>query len=129
MRESQAFSFADKDKDVLMRLAANRKNTYNFAGLSVSADLAGAFLAATRGIGNYEAALRLNLKNTFFPVVELGWGVCDQIGDATQLHYKVHAPYGRVGLDYNVKKDKNSLNRVFVGFRYGYFEFQLRPVF
>ena len=122
MRESQGILFADKDKDRLMRLAANRKIP-TFAGLSVSADLAGAFLAATRGIGNYEAALRLNLKNTFFPVVELGWGVCDQIGDATQLHYKVHAPYGRVGLDYNVKKDKNSLNRVFVGFRYGYSNF------
>ena len=122
MRESQGIQFADKDKDRLMRLAANRKIP-TFAGLSVSADLAGAFLAATRGIGNYEAALRLNLKNTFFPVVELGWGVCDQIGDATQLHYKVHAPYGRVGLDYNVKKDKNSLNRVFVGFRYGYSNF------
>jgi len=118
-RKAQGVQFADADRERLARLMGNR-SVPTFAGLSLSADLAGAFLAATRGVGNYEAALRLNLKNTFFPVVELGWGVCDQIGDATQLHYKVHAPYGRIGMDYNVKKDKQSLNRVFVGFRYGY---------
>ena len=118
-RNAQGVQFADADRERLTRLMGNR-SVPTFAGLSLSADFAGAFLAATRGVGNYEAALRLNLKNTYFPVVELGWGVCDQISDATQLHYKVHAPYGRIGVDYNVKKDKQSLNRVFVGLRYGY---------
>ena len=118
-RNAQGVQFADADRERLTRLMGNR-SVPTFAGLSLSADFAGAFLAVTRGVGNYEAALRLNLKNTYFPVVELGWGVCDQISDATQLHYKVHAPYGRIGVDYNVKKDKQSLNRVFVGLRYGY---------
>ena len=118
-RNAQGVQFADADRERLTRLMGNR-SVPTFAGLSLSADFAGTFLAATRGVGNYEAALRLNLKNTYFPVVELGWGVCDQISDATQLHYKVHAPYGRIGVDYNVKKDKQSLNRVFVGLRYGY---------
>ena len=118
-RNAQGVQFADADRERLTRLMGNR-SVPTFAGLSLSADFAGTFLAATRGVGNYEAALRLNLKNTYFPVVELGWGVCDQISDATQLHYKLHAPYGRIGVDYNVKKDKQSLNRVFVGLRYGY---------
>ena len=118
-RNAQGVQFADTDRERLTRLMGNR-SVPTFAGLSLSADFAGAFLAATRGVGNYEAALRLNLKNTYFPVVELGWGVCDQISDATQLHYKLRAPYGRIGVDYNVKKDKQSLNRVFVGLRYGY---------
>lgn len=118
-RNAQGVQFADADRERLTRLMGNR-SVPTFAGLSLSADFAGAFLATTRGVGNYEAALRLNLKNTYFPVVELGWGVCDQISDATQLHYKLHAPYGRIGVDYNVKKDKQSLNRVFVGLRYGY---------
>lgn len=83
-RKAQGVQFADTDRERLARLMGNR-SVPTFAGLSLSADLAGAFLAATRGVGNYEAALRLNLKNTFFPVVELGWGVCDQIGDATQI--------------------------------------------
>ena len=118
-RNAQGVQFADADRERLTRLMGNR-SVPTFAGLSLSADFAGAFLATTRGVGNYEAALRLNLKNTYFPVVELGWGVCDQISDATQLHYKLRAPYGRIGVDYNVKKDKQSLNRVFVGLRYGY---------
>lgn len=121
-REPQGVQFTDKGKERAARLLANRR-VRTFAGLSVSTDLAGMLLASARGVGNYEAALRFNFKNTYFPLVELGLGVCDQTGDATQLHYKVHAPYGRIGLDYNVKKDKMSLNRVFVGVRYGFSRF------
>ena len=57
-RKAQGVQFADADRERLARLMGNR-SVPTFAGLSLSADLAGAFLAATRGVGNYEAALRL----------------------------------------------------------------------
>lgn len=121
-RRVQGVQFADTQQELRAQFAANRRVS-TFAGMSLSTDLAGGFLASVRGIGHYEAALRMNFRNTYFPIIELGIGTCDQTSDATQLHYTTHAPYGRIGLDYNLKKDKFSLNRVFIGFRYGFSRF------
>ena len=45
-----------------------------FNGLAVSADLVGVAQMAFGDYGQYEAALRVNLKNKYFPVFELGYG-------------------------------------------------------
>ena len=72
-----------------------------FAGASLSADAVGLIMMAASSHGQAEAALRLNLKNKYFPIFEMGWGVCDHDEFSTGLHYKTNAPYFRIGCDYN----------------------------
>lgn len=89
------------------------------AGVSVSVDAAGAVMAVCCPYGQYEAAARLNLYGRYFPIAEVGMGVSDHTNETTEIHYKVHSPYFRLGMDYNVAKDVRSGNRIFVGVRYG----------
>lgn len=90
-----------------------------FQGFTLSADVFGPLMYAFSDYGNIEAALRLNLKNTYFPIVEAGYGVCDKTDLNTYIMYKTSAPYLRIGCDFNLLKDKFQDNRLFVGFRYG----------
>ncbi len=93
------------------------------SGISVSADLAGAVMAVVSPFGQYEAACRLNLRGTFFPIVEAGWGLSDHTDETTDIHYKTGAPYFRVGCDYNFANNKRSGNRIYGGLRYGFSSF------
>lgn len=95
-------------------LEAKRRMPF-LAGVSISADLCGAIMAACTPYGQYEAAARLNLRGRYFPVFEMGMGVSNHTNDATDLHYKVHSPYYRIGLDYNVAKNVRAQGRIFVG--------------
>lgn len=103
---------------------AAQKDVPFFAGISVSGDVAGAVMAAFTPYGQYEAAARLNLRGRFFPIVELGIGVSDHTNETTNIHYKVHSPYYRIGMDYNVLKNLRSGNRIFVGARYAFSTFK-----
>lgn len=100
-------------------LEAKRRMPF-LAGVSFSADLCGAIMAACTPYGQYEAAARLNLRGRYFPVFEMGVGVSNHTNDATDLHYKVHSPYYRIGLDYNVAKNVRAQGRIFVGVRYAF---------
>ena len=91
-----------------------------FNGIAVSADLVGPVMLLVGDYGQYEAELRVNLKNKYFPVVELGYGKADADDAATRLSYKTKAPYGRVGLDFNLLKNKRDVNRLYGGLRYAY---------
>lgn len=102
---------------------AARKEPF-WAGGSVSVNLAGAVLAACSPYGEYEAAARLNWHGRFFPTAEVGLGVSDHTNETTDIHYKVSAPYFRLGLDYNVAKHVNDAGRIFVGLRYGFSSFK-----
>lgn len=95
-----------------------------FRGVAVSADLVGIAQLYLGSYGQYEAALRINLKDKYFPIVELGYGKADAEDVATTLKYKTSAPYGRVGLDFNVLKNKHDDYRVYAGFRYAYTSFK-----
>ncbi|MCR5312299.1 MAG: DUF6048 family protein [Bacteroidaceae bacterium] len=94
-----------------------------FQGFTLSVDLLGAGMRAVSDYGNLEAALRLNLKNTYFPIAEAGYANCDIIDDNTSVHYQTKAPYMRIGFDYNILKDKYQDNRLFTGLRYGISKF------
>jgi len=91
-----------------------------FRGLSVSVDAFGAGQMLLSDYGQYEAALRINLKDKYFPVVELGYGKADASDEGTNLHYKTQAPYGRIGVDWNLMKNKHDIYRLYGGFRYGF---------
>lgn len=95
-----------------------------FRGFAVSVDAVGPVQLAISGYGQYEAALKVNLKDRYFPVIELGIGESDYEDEATAVRYKTRAPYGRIGCDFNVTKNKHDIYRVFAGVRYAFTSFK-----
>jgi len=91
-----------------------------FNGFAVSFDLVGLLQHELGSYGQYEGALRINLKDRWFPVVEVGWGMADAMDDATKMSYQTKAPYGRIGCDFNLMKNKHDINRIYGGLRYAY---------
>ncbi len=103
-----------------------------FRGFAVSFDLVGAGLMAFSDNGQYEGALRVNLHDEWFPIVEIGLGKANHSDDVTHIHYDTKAPYFRIGIDKNMLKDKHGKNRLYVGLRYAYTSYKVnisRPDF
>lgn len=94
-----------------------------FQGFSLSADLFGPVQTMTTDYGTLEAALTVNLKNTYFPVFEAGYGQCDHTDENTSISYKTKAPFFRAGINVNMLKNKLQENRLFLGVRYGFSSF------
>ena len=89
-----------------------------FRGVAVSADLVGLGQLVLSDYGQLEAALRVNIKDKYFPVVELGLGRANADDVTTRLTYKATAPYGKAGLDFNMMRNKHDDYRLYLGFRY-----------
>ena len=101
-------------------------------GFAVSFDAAGPVILALSDYGEYEAAVRLNLHNQYFPIVEIGYGKADHDDEVTEIRYKTQAPYFRVGCDLNLLKNKHSANRLYAGLRYAFTSYKVdisRPTF
>lgn len=98
-----------------------------FRGVAVSADLVGFLQTAFSDYGQYEAALRVNLKDKYFPIFELGYGKADAQDITTKLSYKTSAPYFKAGVDFNLMKNKHDDYRLYAGFRYAltYYKFDI----
>ncbi|MGN0282314.1 MAG: DUF6048 family protein [Prevotella sp.] len=96
-----------------------------FRGFSVSVDLAGALVKALGDYGEYEAALRINLHDQYFPIVEIGYGQADHNDEVTLISYATKAPYMRVGCDLNLLKDKHAPNRIYGGLRYAFTSYKV----
>lgn len=137
MTRSRISSFISKSATIsLLTLAltaapaAAQNQTDSIAlmrGVAVSADLVGLAQIAFSDYGQYEAAARVNLKDRYFPVVEIGYGKADADDPSTKLRYKTSAPYWRVGLDFNIAKNKHDDYRIYAGFRYAmtYYKFDV----
>ena len=95
-----------------------------FRGVAVSADLVGMAQMLLGDYGQYEAAARINLRDRYFPVIEVGIGRADASDVSSHLAYKSSAPYARIGVDFNVMKNKHDVNRVYVGGRYAFSSFR-----
>ena len=91
-----------------------------FNGVAISVDLVGPIQKSLGDYGQYEAALRLNLKDKYFPIIEIGYGMADADDPTTKLVYKTEAPYGKIGVDFNLLKNKHDIYRLFGGFRYAF---------
>ena len=90
-------------------------------GMQISIDIAGPIIMQLSDYGEYEAALRLNLKNKYFPIFELGYGMAEHLNDeVTGISYETSAPYFRIGCDLNLLKNKNSENHFYGGIRYAF---------
>ena len=109
--------------------AKNENETKNdtipfFNGLAVSVDVVGPVQMLMSDHGQYEAALRINLKDKYFPIFELGLGKADHENDLTNISYKTSAPYAKIGIDFNVLKNKHDIYRLFAGVRYAFTSFK-----
>lgn len=105
------------------RETASADSTRLFEGVSVGVDLLGAGQRVLSDYGQYEASLRVNLRGRYFPVVELGIGEADADDVTTSVRYKTRAPYGRVGCDFNLLRNKHDLYRLYAGARLAYTSF------
>lgn len=103
------------------RETVSADSTRFFEGVSVGVDLLGAGQRVLSDYGQYEASLRVNLRGRYFPVVELGIGEADAV--TTSVRYKTRAPYGRVGCDFNLLRNKHDLYRLYAGARLAYTSF------
>lgn len=95
-----------------------------FRGVAISLDLVGVAQKALGDYGQYEAAARINLRDRYFPVVEIGLGKADASDVNTSLSYHTSAPYARIGMDFNVLRNKHDINRAYIGGRYGFTSFK-----
>lgn len=94
-------------------------------GFAVSFDLIGAGMLVASDYGQYEGALRVNLHDQLFPIIEIGIGKADHEELLTGVTYKTNwAPYGRIGCDVNILRKKHTGNRFYVGLRYAFTSFK-----
>lgn len=106
-------------KKNIVKEKAEVDTTALFNGLSVGVDLFGAVQRQVSDYGQYEAYLKVNLKDRYFPVFELGLGDAKHDDDAiTNISVKTRAPYARIGCDFNLSKNKHDIYRMFGGVRY-----------
>lgn len=95
-----------------------------FRGMTVGVDIIGPMQLMVSDYGQYEASLRINLKDKYYPIFELGYGKADASDESTRINYKTSAPYFRIGVDWNLLKNKHDDYRLFGGFRYGFTSFK-----
>lgn len=93
-------------------------------GFQVRTDLIGLSGYFMGSYTSNEVDLRLNLKDRYFPTVELGYATADKEDDLTMDKFKMKGPFFRVGADYNILKNKHDIYRLYVGARYGYSSFK-----
>ena len=105
-------------------LTLKNDTTALWRGLALSFDLVGAIQLAVSDYGQYEGALRINLKDRWFPIVEAGLGKADASDDVTRITYSTSAPYARIGMDFNVMKNKHDVYRLYAGARYAFTSFK-----
>ena len=105
-------------------VVAERDTVPLFRGIAVSTDVVGPAQLVFGDYGQYQAALRVNLKDKWFPIVELGYGKADAKDISTKMAYKTNAPYGRIGMDWNLSKNKHDIYRIYGGLRYAYTSFK-----
>lgn len=94
-----------------------------FCGAAVFADLSGPVMKAVGArYDQLEVGARLNFRDHYFPIGELGIGESDREGRENNNRFHTRAPYFRVGMDYNLNRKHNG-NRLMVGLRYAFSSF------
>lgn len=96
-----------------------------FRGFAVSFDMVGAGMMLFSDYGQYEGALRVNLHDEWFPILEAGIGRAKHDDEVTFLKYNTSAPYFKIGIDKNMLKDKHGPNRLYLGLRYGFTSYKI----
>ncbi len=94
-------------------------------GIAVGYDIAGTIMRMAGDYGQYEANVKVNLRDRYFPTAEIGLGTAKHSTDAvTGISLETSAPYFRIGADINISKNKHDDYRVFIGARYAFTSFK-----
>ena len=98
-----------------------------FRGVQAGVDAVGLIQMGVSSYGQAEGMIRVNLKDKYFPVIEAGWGRADEKNDVTQTSFKTSAPYAKIGVDFNMMKNKHDIYRLYAGMRYAltYYKFSI----
>lgn len=112
-------SKTDKEKDTTPTISYPLMN-----GIEVGVDLWG---PASKIFGSdyvsAEASVDMNLKNRYFPTLEIGYGKANCSNDY-DTRYKASSPFLRIGADYNALYGKQHGNMLLIGLRYGLSSFK-----
>jgi hypothetical protein len=115
----------DSTKVEIVMVNLSEQEAPVFGGVSLSADLVGVVMKALKSdYAQMEVAARLNFKEKYFPVFELGYGSCDYEGAESGNTFNTQAPYFRIGMDYNFTKKWWKGNRLYAGVRYAFSSYQ-----
>lgn len=113
-----------KEQQERMRIKQIDDSIPLFRGVQVKTDLVGLIQTAVSAYGQYEVGVRVNLKDKYFPVAEIGYGKADETNDVSRISYKTSAPYGKIGIDFNILRNKHDIYRFYAGLRYAYTSFK-----
>jgi len=101
------------------------KDSSLFRGIRLEVDLLSPLMkaiGASKGY-YYQGAAVVNLKEKFFPTIEIGYGGINNKVSVSGLIYNTNALYYRIGMDYNVlnsTKPLSAMNNIFsIGARFG----------
>lgn len=105
-------------KRKLRKLAADTIPFFNgvYLGVDVVGMASSMFGSDTESV---EVQADVNLKNRYFPVLEVGYSQTEAESDYG-THYKTQAPYFRIGLNYKMKYRNRSENHLYLGARYAF---------
>jgi len=107
---------------VVGKLTGKKERKIHFInGFGVGADLLGLIQKGFSSDNTMlEVMARVNIKERFFPVFELGLGEADHEGRDLNNRFSIRAPFFRIGCDYNIRYKHADGNRFFAGLRYGF---------
>ncbi len=110
----------------------NSKDTIStplFNGVRIEVDISPVIKTLMSGdeTFSYEAALLVNLKHKYFPVIEMGYAGADKT-TTNEIGFKTNGLFGRAGIDFNLMKSKKgnkTNNNLFTaGVRLGFSNFK-----
>lgn len=114
--------YAVEKKSVLKKFKEDSTAVVN--GIQLNVDLVGVVQSMLSEKKYYEASARMSIKDWIFPTVELGYGTTDFHEITSDTYYSCAAPYGRLGFDLNILRDKHDDYQVFVGARGAFTSFK-----
>lgn len=114
--------YAVEKKNIFQKFSEDSTAVIN--GLQLNVDLVGAVQSMLSDKKYYEASLQMSIKDWFYPTVELGYGTTDYHEVTSNCYYSCSAPYGKLGFDVNVMKNRHDDYRVVVGARMAYTTFK-----
>lgn len=114
--------YKEEKKSILKKFREDSTAVIN--GIQLNVDLVGVVQSMLSEKKYYEASARMSIKDWIFPTVELGLGTTDYHEIASDTYYSCTAPYGRLGFDLNILRNKHDDYQVFVGARAGFTSFK-----
>ena len=114
--------YAVEKKSTIQKFKEDSTSVIN--GFQVNVDLVGVVQSMLSDKKYYEASARMSIKDWLFPTIELGYGTTDYHEVESNVYYSCSAPYGRLGFDVNILKNRHDDYQVFVGARAAYTNFK-----